>query len=69
MCFQGADTFTYMVSDGNDGTDTATVTIHVGGTETGVHLTDGTLYIVGTDGKDIITVTRSWRRLGWRHAG
>ncbi len=55
---QGTDTFTYTVSDGNGGTDTATVTVQVGAVGPGVFLVDGTLYVTGTDGKDIVTVTR-----------
>ena len=55
--FNGADSFTYTISDGNGGTDTATVTITIngtedapviGGTSTGSVTEDGSLTANGT---------------------
>ncbi|MES9994162.1 MAG: Ig-like domain-containing protein [Candidatus Thiodiazotropha sp.] len=51
--FNGTDTFTYTVDDGNGGTDTATVTVTVGAVNDAPEATDDT---IGTDEDTPVTV-------------
>ncbi|MCE9575974.1 MAG: tandem-95 repeat protein, partial [Deltaproteobacteria bacterium] len=51
--YQGADSFTYTISDGHGGTATATVSIDVGLDSDGDGLTDAEEDVIGTDPHDI----------------
>ena len=67
--FTGADSFVYTVSDGNGGTDTATVTVNVGSSGQVIFGTEGDDRLRGTSGDDIIDPLGGLRDEMWGEGG